>query len=591
MNFIAFHRVYDMVKEENQEFFAKRPPWHVANNNPFHRGLQTLGQHVKNLACIISRRLRINLPNYSSSSMNGEATIQKEIEDSLWCIDSQSVLNPTLNGKRGRFMGDYRCSPLDAYFPIPFDDQLLEGNLPHSATAFPYCKSKLQFLVTKLRLKKERIVFRFHFTSDCIELCMQNEKLQNKFQVIHCSFLLDKVGLSNLLPAVAGCLIQDDPTAVLLAESTQWVKFGKPTVAEYVEMALGCPLSMVPTLYGSRLANHSLLGSPVCVNLHDSTSTNPITLKLLKAPAYSSNVPLAVSPALKSALDQLAQFIQLRWWSLPLTSDDNHFIRALVTRCLPYTPLTSLYVLQSMKKRCQWVPGSIESLFQSKAIPTHLQLAWRTQRDWISGQPVLLFSTKNSSFFQTLRRDNYAADPFGMGLHPIFAQRLLKQPMSDDGGSGGSLFLVLNSQNISLQTNAHGNFDSRLLENAQCIDYLGFSKRAMQFIQVSPPQLEDPIDHTVSFLLPIDHGFAPDTFLCHHNATQGTLKSCSFFDNFESTIVINANPSLTPPSIAPPQSIAADIGLRVISCLESEDDYQLEIAVRGLPIGSINGIL
>lgn len=99
--------------------------------------------------------------------------------------------------------------------------------------------------------------FSFHI-GDCLQLCLFNDKLKNLFQVIDCSNLADHLGLANLILAVRTCLA-DDPNAVLLTEIMTWEAL-KPTVAEYVDYVLCCPLSMVPLLYGLRLANHVRLG-------------------------------------------------------------------------------------------------------------------------------------------------------------------------------------------------------------------------------------------------------------------------------------------------------------------------------------------
>jgi len=152
-----------------------------------------------------------------------------------------------------------------------------------------------------------------------------------------------------------------------LTETSRWVNFQKSTVAEYVELVLACPLSMIPTVYGLRLANHLLLGSSDCANLHDLTSSNLVTLKWLKtASTYSNNIKLAVSPALKSTIDRITSFIMWRRVMEVNTEDIEQYTGEIAKMWLPYTPLTVMYVLQSLARRCQWVQGAFEFLLETE---------------------------------------------------------------------------------------------------------------------------------------------------------------------------------------------------------------------------------
>ena len=117
--------------------------------------------------------------------------------------------------------------------------------------------------------QKQRIVFHFHL-NNCVEQCLKDEKLKKHFQVIHCPDLVDEFGLANVLMAASGCLA-DTPEAVLLTESKLNSK-PKPTLTKYIEDNLCCPLTLIPTVYGVRLANHIKLGSTECYELHDCVS-------------------------------------------------------------------------------------------------------------------------------------------------------------------------------------------------------------------------------------------------------------------------------------------------------------------------------
>ena len=133
--------------------------------------------------------------------------------------------------------------------------------------------------------------------------------MKNKFNVVHCANLEDDFGLANLIPAVSNCLIEDCQEAMLLTETSNWVMHfiqvsndnvkEKPSFIRYVERALACPFSMLPTIYDlkltklTKLTNHLQLGSSTYIHLHDINCTrSPVSLKWLKVPGYSNNVKL-----------------------------------------------------------------------------------------------------------------------------------------------------------------------------------------------------------------------------------------------------------------------------------------------------------
>lgn len=234
----------------------------------------SIEQRMSKLATTIYERRRFNLKLQPES-------ITKEIESFLKTgnfepIDSVACLNPTLLAESLREVKycwdvDYLTCPFDAFFPISFKDQMASDMKFDSA--YSYCKTKLQSLVSELQSRKSRIVFHFYFC-DWIEKCLfgEEQKFKNEFHVIHCADLADRVGLANVLVATNGCLIQDDPDALLLTETSCWVNHHvlekeDPSVAEYVEQALCCPLTMIPTFYGLRQIDHLDLGSPACIQV------------------------------------------------------------------------------------------------------------------------------------------------------------------------------------------------------------------------------------------------------------------------------------------------------------------------------------
>ena len=113
----------------------------------------------------------------------------------------------------------YLTCPFDAFFPLPLSEKLDEKR-GLDLSAYNYCKTKLQSLVTELRLRKDRHRFHFYF-GDSLESCSTNEDLKNEMHVIHCSGdVVELAGLANLLPIASGCLSTTMLEAVLVTENT-----------------------------------------------------------------------------------------------------------------------------------------------------------------------------------------------------------------------------------------------------------------------------------------------------------------------------------------------------------------------------------
>jgi hypothetical protein len=144
---------------------------------------------------------------------------------------------------------------------------------------------------------------------------------------------------------------------------------------------------MIPTIYGVKLTNHIQLGSPVCIKLHDSISVNSVTLKWIKAPAFSSNVYLDISPTMVRAF----AFAEACFIFHPSVKEKSE------CASLPYWPVTFYYILRSLVIRCKLFPGALETLLKQTVVPSTLNLEWRTQQAWVKGQPVLLYSSQSPS--------------------------------------------------------------------------------------------------------------------------------------------------------------------------------------------------
>jgi len=211
-------------------------------------------------------------------------------------VANRICVNPTLlEMMTKQWMVHYLACPFEGYSPLPYkklDPSTI--NPETGGVVYHHCQSTLKDLVVQFRIRLKKTKFSFH-GGDCLQLCLFNSKLKNLFQVIDCSNLADHVGQGNLIPAARACLA-DDPCAALLTEIMVWKSF-QPTVAEYVEDILSCPLSMIPTLYGMRLANHVRLGNSIPINLFR-LGQNFITLKWKRATIYSDNVRMVVKNCL-----------------------------------------------------------------------------------------------------------------------------------------------------------------------------------------------------------------------------------------------------------------------------------------------------
>ena len=177
------------------------------------RGL-IISDRVRIMASAIRQRLRINL-NVSSPELSSSEKGEKEVENfenflytgNFGPVHGQIVcVNPsfvTRMPNEPQWDVNYSCSPFDAFFPISLDEQLEMKENPAFAaikdSPYLYCKTKLKPIITESRSNKHRVAFYFYFETNSIDLCLRHQKLQNIFQVVHCSDLGDVVGLVGCL--------------------------------------------------------------------------------------------------------------------------------------------------------------------------------------------------------------------------------------------------------------------------------------------------------------------------------------------------------------------------------------------------------
>lgn len=216
----------------------------------------------------------------------------------------------------------------------------------------------------------------FFHLEDALEFCFTNA---NKFDVIDCSNLVDRVGLANLLNAASGKL-SNNPGAVLFTVSRGWAEFA-PTVEMYVEHVLCCPLRMIPTIYGFRLNEHVELGSRCLPSLHFAV---PANLSWQKAIPFQ-NIVMSPSSSLTDFLNKLAQkcFVGERF---PNPSQVLSYEMALLERH-HFSPLTFHYIVSSMTQRLggdHWFKDA--HLLEVSAL---FNMTRRTSEAWEKGLEIL----------------------------------------------------------------------------------------------------------------------------------------------------------------------------------------------------------
>ena len=432
------------------------------------------------------------------------------------CLNS-TFLTP--DGSCNWALTDFLSCPFDAYFPVPFNDQP-SSDLDFGNSAYRYCKVKLQSLATGLQNRKDRIAFTFHLNSS-IDLCLKDVKLKSCFQVIHCTDIVDDFGLANILIAATGCLA-DIPESVLLTETRRRAK-PKPTVTKYVEDNLCCPVSLITTVYGVRLANHVGLGSTECHELHNMQFDcskhvqSVITLKWLKAPTYSTNIKLGLTSDLKMVIERLTDLCHLKLDVKKHFADVEDGEELPTAR--PLTPLTLFYILQSLLNRLHWVDGTIGHLVQM-AIPSCFSLAWKTMEKWINGHTVLVMSTMD------------CAPPGGLKWngHNCLCHVSI---------SSVQWWLVGKELLIKHKAQKGHPFPPGCLAEAQRIDKILNSNDPLNYMPGSR------LDSNYALLLAPDHGFGiKTTQLCITDVDTGELiYFTDFFKWFSrSATIVNSNP-------------------------------------------------
>ena len=127
---------------------------------------------------------------------------------------------------------------------------------------------------------------------------------------------------------------------------------------------------MIPTLYGLRLVDHLLLGSPD--KLVGSRRAS-VRLQWKRAPAYSPNIQVSLLPTIGEFLGEIQK---------------KCFVGAEGKVDEFLTPMTYAYLASSLAGRVSLNQADYDSLMQPTLVPP-CELSWRTLRSLLNGEEVL----------------------------------------------------------------------------------------------------------------------------------------------------------------------------------------------------------
>lgn len=316
-----------------------------------------------------------------------------ELESDIPSGHKGKFINPTmLEPKSKRWIVHHTICPFNSYLPLPLNNELNPQKANEGCAATYYCQGVLQTRLHLYQKKKEKIKWVFHL-GDPIELCYSLTEL---FDAIDCSGLSDEVGLANLVNA-AGRRLSQEPESVVLLETSTWTRLA-PTVVSYLEEALCAPLSMLPTIYGLRLADPLPIGASIPP---ESLTRTTVCLTLKRTHSYQ-NLKLDFVSSFRPWLSRLAR----RCFS----PGQPPLEEVCGMEC--YTPMTFFYVVGSAAQR---MDTTCDALRQVRKLLNEFEdsnlLAWRTlcQWTWLSVFPLIGAAHLDSS---AMRRIQQVLDEF-----------------------------------------------------------------------------------------------------------------------------------------------------------------------------------
>jgi hypothetical protein len=326
--------------------------------------------------------------------------------------------------------------------------------------------------------------------------------------------------------------LSDHPEAVLFTETMNWITLS-PSVKSYVEKALCCPLSMIPTMYGLRLISRVELGSPEMFNMRRPIA-QPVVLSWQKSPPFC-NVSMLPSLALDKCFDQLANVCFDGRLPYRYTGVIPPGVRCGM---LLYTPQTFNYAVNSMIQR---IGGDhcLKNVKKMKMLPFFL-LAGQTMDAWKNGHKIL----KLSAVIPAVTTVSLKKNDFLKGTPTL---RLILMPKAT---------------------------------YRNCHDLIGPNVHYIDNFQLVMKRTRTGFENiSVSFLLRPDHGLEKTHFAFVIDMVNGS--TLFLFESFESMLVEEWDipyPFLPTSSHLEPTH-CEERCMKVDSCFESEEQYQLKIYI------------
>ena len=301
--------------------------------------------------------------------------VRQYFESGNWGKGSKAAsVNPTfLQAPTGKWYLGHTICPFHGYLPLPIKE-LRHAKKVKKGIIADYCRSELKKLLTEYRKRMEKVVFYFH-PGDAMVFCYGD--LPYKFDIIDTSTLVDTLGLANLLNAAGRKLLSDQ--SMLITESKYWYNIA-PTVAQFVQEMLFCPLNLIPTIYGFRLMDNVEWGQvePRCTSTMDAM---PARLRWKKTRPFDQ-VPLVLTPCLERSLQLLMDACSVHPF---IASAKRTIYEAIIRR---FSPLTFCYVLSDLIHRGGIKdPSALMDTFFSGLRPV-FKTSFETCRAWVENRPV-----------------------------------------------------------------------------------------------------------------------------------------------------------------------------------------------------------
>ena len=464
------------------------------------------------------------------------------------CSESTTPIvcpNPTLlDPVTGQWYVHYTACPLDGYLPLPWRE-LADTPDHQQGLILRYCQTELRKELTAFRNRSRNFKFSF-YSSDALAFCYKDSPL--KFDVISASDLGDVVGLVNVLNAATRRL--RSAQSLLITETVQWYHVA-PTVSQYLQEVLCCPLSLIPTIYGVRLIDSIDRGRETPPKLIAQT-----TRIAWKRALPFEGVHLVLSPNLERSLKQLKdQCFRLSSAPFPSVCDVSG-------RCgtVCYSQLTFRYVVADMIQRGVFQdPAALMSSAFSR-LPPVVNKSLEVTKAWADQRPVwrVSFPYHLNLTDPVTRLRIFLFGPPALRLifvphfelQSVFAQVKL---FADDTEKLQSVFFALDSTTHhffdNLDVNVNGNDD-------------GY------------------IDMTVSFLLHDRSLLETHLPLVTTLIFNGPTSVARLSDELSSVVTFKgAFPLKKPPSLLPKGSPGSKQWIVAESCKESEEDYNIRFKV------------